>query len=45
MIVADTSAWIDVIIATFCIAHGYTIIHNDWDFDPMEQFLGLHVMR
>ena len=36
---------IDVIIATFCIENGYALIHNDHDFDPMEEVLGLKVKR
>lgn len=36
---------IDVIIATFCIENGYELIHNDRDFDPMENILGLKVRR
>jgi hypothetical protein len=36
---------IDVLIATFCIEHGYELIHNDRDFDPMERVLGLRVLR
>ena len=36
---------IDVIIATFCIEHNLPLIHNDQDFDPMEQYLGLIVRR
>ncbi len=36
---------IDVIIATFCIESGYELIHNDRDFDPMEDLLGLKVKR
>ncbi len=36
---------IDVIIATFCIENNFPLIHNDKDFDPMEQYLGLKVMR
>lgn len=36
---------IDVIIATFCIENGFALIHNDRDFDPMEQYLGLKVRR
>jgi len=36
---------IDVIIATFCIEHRFALIHNDRDFDPMEQYLGLKVRR
>jgi predicted nucleic acid-binding protein len=36
---------IDVIIATFCIENDFELIHNDRDFDPMEEMLGLKVMR
>lgn len=36
---------IDVIIATFCIENGFELIHNDRDFDPMEEYLGLMVKR
>jgi predicted nucleic acid-binding protein len=36
---------IDVLIATFCIEHGYWLLHNDRDFDAMEEFLGLLVLR
>jgi len=36
---------IDVIIATFCIENNLQLIHNDRDFDPMEQHLGLKVKR
>ena len=36
---------IDVIIATFCIENGFELIHNDHDFDPMEEHLGLLVKR
>jgi len=36
---------IDVIIATFCILHGFALIHNDRDFDPMELYLGLKAKR
>ncbi len=34
---------IDAIIATFCIVNGFELIHNDRDFDPMEEYLGLIV--
>ncbi|MCL2845426.1 MAG: PIN domain nuclease [Chitinivibrionia bacterium] len=34
---------IDVIIGTFCIENGITLLHNDRDFDPMENCLGLSV--
>ena len=36
---------IDVIIGTFCIENKFELIHNDRDFDPMEQHLGLKVLR
>jgi predicted nucleic acid-binding protein len=36
---------IDVLIATYCIAHGYALLHNDRDFDAMEEHLGLFVIR
>jgi len=32
---------IDVIIATFCITHGLTLLHADRDFDTMRDHLGL----
>lgn len=34
---------IDVIIASFCIGNGFELLHNDRDFDPMEQYLGLRI--
>ncbi len=36
---------INVLIATFCIENGYELIHNDRDFDPMEDHLGLMVRK
>jgi len=36
---------IDVLIATFCIASGFELLHNDRDFDAMEEVLGLRVKR
>lgn len=35
---------IDTIIATRCIHSGYTLLHNDRDFDAFEQHLGLRVL-
>lgn len=32
---------IDVLIATYCIEHGYFLLHADRDFDQMEAHLGL----
>jgi hypothetical protein len=36
---------IDMLIATFCIENGFQLIHNDRDFDPMEEYLGLRVKK
>ena len=36
---------IDVIIGTFCIKSGHQLLHADRDFDPMERYLGLDVVR
>jgi hypothetical protein len=36
---------IDVLIATFCLEHGFELLHNDKDYDPMEAILGLQVKR
>jgi predicted nucleic acid-binding protein len=35
----------DVVIATFCIENDYPLLHNDHDFDHIEQHLGLKVAR
>jgi len=34
---------IDTVIATRCIESGYTLLHNDRDFDPFAKHLGLRV--
>ena len=34
---------IDVLIATFCIEHGFELLHNDRDFEPMKEILGFQV--
>lgn len=36
---------IDCIIATFCIQSGFSLLHNDRDFDPFENLLGLKVIH
>ena len=36
---------IDCLIATFCLLHGHTLLHNDRDFDVFEQELGLSVLH
>jgi predicted nucleic acid-binding protein len=33
----------DIIIGTFCIEHRHALLHDDRDFLPMEQHLGLKV--
>jgi predicted nucleic acid-binding protein len=35
----------DVVIATFCIENDYPLLHNDHDFDYIEQYLDLKVAR
>ncbi len=35
---------IDVIIATFCIMQGLTLLHDDRDFEPMESHLSLKTL-
>lgn len=34
----------DLIIGTFCIAQGHTLLHADRDFAPMERHLGLRCL-
>ena len=34
---------IDMIIGTFCIARNHMLLHDDRDFDPMANYLGLLV--
>lgn len=36
---------IAVLIATFCSTHDLELLHNDRDYDPMEELLGLRVKR
>ena len=36
---------VDCWIATFCIERRFPLLHNDRDFDPFEQHLGLKVLR
>jgi len=35
----------DVVIATFCLENDLPLLHNDQDFDYMEQYLGLKIAR
>jgi predicted nucleic acid-binding protein len=32
-----------VIIATFCLEHGHALLHDDRDFDPFADHLGMRV--
>ena len=34
---------VDMIIGTYCIEGGHCLLHDDRDFDPMAQHLGLQV--
>jgi len=34
----------DIIIGTFCIARGHSLLHDDRDFVPMAKHLGLKVV-
>ena len=36
---------IDCLIATFCIAEGHQLLHDDSDFEPFEKHLGLRVVH
>ena len=36
---------VDCWIATFCIEHGFPLLHNDRDFHPFERYLKLKVLR
>jgi predicted nucleic acid-binding protein len=36
---------LDCLIATFCIEHGFTLLHNDRDFVPFQQHLGLRTVE
>ena len=36
---------IDLLIGTFCIERGHSLLHDDRDYAPMENLLGLRVVR
>jgi len=36
---------IDCLIATYCLENGHQLLHNDSDFSPFEQVLGLQVIH
>jgi predicted nucleic acid-binding protein len=35
---------IDLIIATFCVEHGHSLLHDDRDFEAMAPHLGLNIL-
>jgi predicted nucleic acid-binding protein len=35
---------IDVVIGTFCVEHGHSLLHDDRDFDVMAPHIGLRVL-
>lgn len=35
---------IDMIIGTFCLLGGHVLLHDDRDFDPMAEHLGLRIV-
>ncbi len=36
---------VDLIVATYCLAHGHSLLHSDRDFDHFERHLGLKVLH
>lgn len=36
---------IDCLIATYCLLEGHALLHNDRDYDPFEEVLGLKVVQ
>ncbi len=36
---------VDCFIATFAIENGFSLLHNDQDFDPFEEHLNLEVVH
>lgn len=34
----------DLVIATFCIAHGHSLLHDDRDFEPFAEHLSLQTL-
>ncbi|WP_374689116.1 twitching motility protein PilT [Promineifilum sp.] len=39
------SSTIDCLIASYCIANEFTLLHSDRDFSPFEEHLGLNVLH
>jgi len=36
---------IDVLIASFCIEHGYSLLHDDRDYDAFVELRGMRAWR
>lgn len=36
---------VDVLLASYCMTHGHTLLHRDGDFDVLETLRGLRVWR
>ncbi len=36
---------IDVLIATFCIEHGFELLQNDREYEMMKEILGLQIRQ
>lgn len=36
---------VDLVVATYCLAHGHQLLHDDRDFDHFERHLGLKVLH
>ena len=36
---------VDLVVATYCLAHGHQLLHDDRDFDHFERHLGLRVLH
>ena len=36
---------VDLLVATYCIRHGHSLLHRDRDFDAFEERLGLKVVH
>jgi predicted nucleic acid-binding protein len=35
---------VDLIIGSFCVAHDHLLLHDDRDFEPMAEHLGLRIL-
>ena len=41
MCIRDRGSTVDLLIGTFCILNRHRLLHNDSDFKPMVEHLGL----